>query len=571
MMSDFPMGGMPSYSPNLPPYIHFDQQSATGSTDSFRTQVPLPFYLTGDGQPQDPNSLPQIMSPWATPDAHHSRVMAPFQGSSKSLNPASSPYVPSGYFPQPPVHAQDLRAPYKQANDYPQDGSISVSSSQSFRHGSQISQMTSYQNNNPYGPQASMLGGPVGGGVPSQFQQQHYRYADPYGQIATAAAQHPSYISGARMYNANSAASFSPMYPPLHAAQHFLGMPYPSGVGTRGINQSWGTSFSDPNMHNSQGMGSTGTLYNVQGPGNDFNTAPSSSYNNQNQGSSQYNSRDSSSASLQSKQSHIGSGKASGYNGKGSREKCGLSGQVLAPLTQTAQAVRTPSPIPSGGKIRRHSKSQNRPHLEVKDTKSNLEMPPTPGSRPRPLGVQFSSEPRKLETPHLRSRRGQSVTSNDTFHKSVVDWLENTPTVENLTLRDTSDGRCRASPPKMMSLLAANNVTTSNLKTINENDPFSGGPSALTGIQHTSDPFAPMKAVVPYSNPSAGLARHNNAGMSVQLRNLTSNGTRKPTIAEALDSKNLPFAEICRLAKEDNWGVIKIKNVSCSVLQQRKH
>jgi hypothetical protein len=33
------------------------------------------------------------------------------------------------------------------------------------------------------------------------------------------------------------------------------------------------------------------------------------------------------------------------------------------------------------------------------------------------------------------------------------------------------------------------------------------------------------------------------------------------TTTMAVRSNNLPFAEYCRLAKEDTWGVIKIKNV----------
>jgi hypothetical protein len=38
------------------------------------------------------------------------------------------------------------------------------------------------------------------------------------------------------------------------------------------------------------------------------------------------------------------------------------------------------------------------------------------------------------------------------------------------------------------------------------------------------------------------------------------------TTTTEVRSNNLPFAEYCRLAKEDTWGVIKIKNVSHLIL-----
>jgi hypothetical protein len=111
----------------------------------------------------------------------------------------------------------------------------------------------------------------------------------------------------------------------------------------------------------------------------------------------------------------------------------------------------------------------------------------------------------------------------------------------------------------MLSLLAAARPEARTLRAINENDPFTYGPSGA------ANPFAPMQAVVPYDNSLLGPAGRNNMGASPLLRNLTGNGTRKPTIAEVLDYRNLPFAEYCRLAKEDTWGVVKIKNVSVQI------
>ncbi|KAH7336225.1 hypothetical protein BKA65DRAFT_403028 [Rhexocercosporidium sp. MPI-PUGE-AT-0058] len=51
--------------------------------------------------------------------------------------------------------------------------------------------------------------------------------------------------------------------------------------------------------------------------------------------------------------------------------------------------------------------------------------------------------------------------------------------------------------------------------------------------------------------------------VSAPLRRLTANG--KPAISDALEPVNLPFVEYCRMAREDTWGVIKIKNIPYSV------
>ncbi|KAG9230481.1 hypothetical protein BJ875DRAFT_431518 [Amylocarpus encephaloides] len=54
--------------------------------------------------------------------------------------------------------------------------------------------------------------------------------------------------------------------------------------------------------------------------------------------------------------------------------------------------------------------------------------------------------------------------------------------------------------------------------------------------------------------------------MSNILRNLTSNGMRKPTVEEAFDAANLPFVENCRLAKDTSeFGVIRISNIPYTI------
>jgi hypothetical protein len=367
--------------------------------------------------------------------------------------------------------------------------------------------------------------------------------------------------------------------------------------------------FSGQNVYNPQHMGRTGSSYNTQTQGNGFGTGPNmlggfsdqslhmyehsglrdssnalqnqgvtvgtslgTPYKAQNQNASHFNSKGSSSGSHRSNQSTIVGTQTPGYKSHSSGKKSEFGGLLHASASKftTPRDNRTPSPSRNAGDVIANLTSQTRRHAEAKDSK----MAPTPSSRPRNLGLDFYSEPRKVETPLARSRRGQSVTFADPAHKAtVVNWLESTPPVDSLTPRTGSDLRRRTSPPKMLNLLAAGTIAASNLKTINEGHLFSPTSVALPGSQRSMDPFAPMQAMVPYSNPSIGPlaavapAEPANTGMSAHLRNLTSNGTRKPTITEALDPQNLPFAEICRLAREDCWGVVRIRNVSNSVLR----
>ncbi|KAH8654511.1 hypothetical protein BGZ60DRAFT_342292, partial [Tricladium varicosporioides] len=119
-------------------------------------------------------------------------------------------------------------------------------------------------------------------------------------------------------------------------------------------------------------------------------------------------------------------------------------------------------------------------------TSEEINRGPTPGSQPRPLDVDFSSEPRNSDSP---------------------------ATLEQLTLKD--EAKRIKSPPKMLSLLAAGGLDASILSPITETDnTFTAGP---------------------------------------------------PTLRQALDPRNLPFSEYCRQGKEDQWGVIKIKNIPYSV------
>lgn len=85
---------------------------------------------------------------------------------------------------------------------------------------------------------------------------------------------------------------------------------------------------------------------------------------------------------------------------------------------------------------------------------------------------------------------------------------------------------------------------------------------ALKTVGDSSDPFTSLTpfATSPFTAPYRGHLV-GQPGMSKQLAILTKNGKVQPSVSDALDARNLPFTEFCRQAKEDDWGVIKVKNV----------
>lgn len=191
----------------------------------------------------------------------------------------------------------------------------------------------------------------------------------------------------------------------------------------------------------------------------------------------------------------------------------------------------------------------------------------TPISK-HPAG-NFNSEPRPTaETPLLRSRRGQTISSaasDPTRRSSSTGWLEETPSEKfngtsagSNTSGDTST--LSQSPPKMRSLGVAGAANgTGALTTIDETDPFVAGPGPLIPFNRGSDTIAAHtdQYIIPFLG--------GNKTMSTQLLQLTHNGTVKPNIEVVLDQKNLPFVEICRHARPSKAGVIKIRNVSASM------
>ncbi|KAH8597719.1 hypothetical protein B0O99DRAFT_507229 [Bisporella sp. PMI_857] len=101
---------------------------------------------------------------------------------------------------------------------------------------------------------------------------------------------------------------------------------------------------------------------------------------------------------------------------------------------------------------------------------------------------------------------------------------------------------------------------------------YTGNSSAIKkSLTEQSDPFGSSAVTTfnptPYNTPFKATIM-TRGGMSKELALLTRGATVKPSAAEALDGRNLPFSEFCRLAKVDDWGVIKIKNIPYSVNRQ---
>lgn len=171
--------------------------------------------------------------------------------------------------------------------------------------------------------------------------------------------------------------------------------------------------------------------------------------------------------------------------------------------------------------------------------------------------IEFKSEPRLTETPTLRRRGTQQINTDPRGTVKVAQWVSSVPHV-----LPGMDDRVTAPPPKMASLFAAGGIGPKTLTPIKfEADPFDGTSDGLLRAVGTNR-FGPAPQMASYNGVGGPLGR--NTGPSALLRALTDGGKRKPTLEEAVDPKNLPLAEYCRLPKPDEFGVIRITNVSPS-------
>ena len=213
----------------------------------------------------------------------------------------------------------------------------------------------------------------------------------------------------------------------------------------------------------------------------------------------------------------------------------------LSAEDRVSQSSTPESSITRKNKNKNNSRNKNKNKI-IEDTSAV----PTPLSRPRLSNTEFTSQSRltQIRTPQLRSRRGQSIASvSDTVrNQTVSSWAVAVSHSSDSSVVNNEDMRRRGSPVNTLS-----NALT--MSAITAADPF------ISSVNN-SHPFDCM-AAGPFIGNFAAKGPFSN-----DLLTLTSGGRRNPSLSDAIDPHNVPFAEYCRFAKPDNWGVIKIKNLS---------
>ena len=551
----------------IPQYIASEQQQSSDSIDSqdsVRTQIPLPYHLQsnashGQNQGYGINSasgqqIGNINRPWGTPDLSGNATFENVRGgasrSSRSLNPNSAPYIPPGY---PPGF-----------QSYDEQGVAMTSQyQQSAQHGGM-----SYQPNNAFA-QAQ-----VSGGVQLPNSYNPTPTMNPYAHFGSGAGMngynpYNQYNAGmghpTNPYAASNGASPAMSHASLAPAQPtYQSLPYGPGTGA-GVNPPTGYTPAQ-NGYGSANQGWANT-YNPQAqyqgqlppvplyvnPANVHRGKPPYPSGRQLFGNPGFgHGHPTSNLATAPVLSAIGRGDVKVTSTH--KEKFG------APVIPPSQAARLDA-SPAKSVVEAFRARTASPERRSNTGKDNA---PTPSPKTQPLDLEFSSEPRNAATPTLRSRRGQTITNavTDPSRKQVTsNWLDNIPNLANLSIDSQgSNAQQVQSPPKMLSLLGSGTPDSKALATINENDPFVG-PSRTRASTVHHNPFAPKPQANPYATGNRLIGPP--SGPSPHLRALTNGGTRLPTVDEAFAANNFPFIETCRLATEQNFGVIKIRNVCC--------
>lgn len=575
----------------LPPYMAPEHQhtNSSGSQDSILTQIPLPYHMAEGqyahgGNYYAPAPAMQSNEPFATPDIpSHATFESYGQARSTPLNPNSPPYVPpgSGYPPafDPNYNAggsfgQSLQPPpgahmgseqqYPGANNYGQ-GDTSMSDSVVGGQGAQFQP--------PYG--AQMGQGPYG-----HFSDHGMNEYQPYGMASqvpppTTYVQASTTISPAMSYTSGSTQGWQTMS---------FGRPQGNtGRGSTSYGQHQGAS----------GMQGQGWAHQYGGHNQYGVPAPVQPYvhpSNANRGKTAGKTAGKPVVKLPTNDSRKNNNRpSSNFAGgagafmnnqkqRGGQNKFG--GPVLPPSKVTGSPTKSKAStheswheiqsqttsqaaLQAASKAASQAASQDTSEDDVKSFSDAGS--PTPAAKVRKES-DFQSENRNAQTPTLRTRRGQTVnfgSATDPARKTA-DWINKLPTMTGPDGENT-----RAPPPRMMNLLtnAIGGQEISRLRPINEADPFTGAPRSGSrgNAPLLNSSFAPHQLTTAYSAPLA----LGPPGMSPPLRMLTDNGKIMPSVDVALDTENLPFVEYCRTAKVDEWGVIKISNVSRSTSPAR--
>jgi hypothetical protein len=545
----------------IPQYMTSEQQQSgdsAGSQDSVRTQIPLSYHLPSNASHGPSQSyvttassgqqIGNITRPWGTPDLSGTATFENVHGgtsrSSRSLNPTSAPYVPPGYPPTAQSHGTNISmtSPYLEP-------------------AAQVGGM-------PYPPANPYSQAQVDGGIQLQSSYGGASTMNPYAHFGSAEGMNAynPYSAGLGLqtnsYATSSGVSPAMSHASLASAQStYQSLPYGPGTGA-GVNAP--TSYVQTGQSGAAqgwaGMYTPQVQYQAQSPSPSY-VNPANAHRGKPAHSNSRPPFGQSGFGYSHPTSNLATAPVMNAAGNQNAKVTSAQNQKFGgPVLPPSKTIRPDSP-PKSARESTHTSSPDR------RSRVNSESAPTPGPKTQPLDLEFSSEPRNTVTPTLRSRRGQSISNavtDPTRKQATSNWLDNIPDLGAAEGRDSQ----YQSPPKMLSLLGSGAVEAKPLSTINENDPFIG-PSRSRATTVYNNPFAPKPQMPsPYSAGNSLIGPP--TGPSPHLRALTSSGTRYPTFEEALDPKNFPFVEMCREAKEVNFGVIKIKNVSFSIEEDQR-
>jgi hypothetical protein len=527
--------------------LNLHQQQSFGSTDSadsndsFRTQIPLPYYLPHDFQQNNSYEVTSGFTSYPLPSSN---------GSSKSLNPHSSPYIPQGNTPALPsagFSAQGWGTPLMDGRD----GSFATSyPQQPIHHRGGIQ----YQGSNPYQQQViTQFDGTVGSMAP----QIH----NPFGidvRVAGTYSQFGGIPNNAHQYHASMSSNGQMGFNSFPAPDPSYANITPYGVGGLSQNDSTMYGGNGGNMsgaphtyhHTSGSMSFPSDSANMySGPtsaATSFISAPGNIFNNPNQAldfkssfRKQEPSRSGSSYSNNSttyfrKKSFASSERkelqTSSRENNNSQSRTESNTPIVGGPVQPLMGARVISP-------EKLSSLSDSPESTRGKTETEEDTTPLAKLCPSEIGLLSTQRQIDSKTPQLRSRRGQTIVSMDPNKTQLAgDWMVGARCSSQVGVMTSEELRSRGSP-----------VNAVSLRTLNNTDSFLSATVA-------SNPFDCMI-------PCRFTAGWGASPLSPELAALTQSGTRNPTLAEALDPYNLPFSEYCRQAKPDNYGVIKIKNV----------
>ncbi|ATZ53869.1 hypothetical protein BCIN_09g06370 [Botrytis cinerea B05.10] len=564
-------------------------QDSANSNDSFRTQVPLPWNLPSDYEDNngvemcDPSPFAEP-PPFVTSDFSNGRAQfQPFANQNSTINgaPAEAYDHENGY------HMQQQQAYQQENHGMGMNGMNGMHGMNSFNGANNAYQSPPYngQIGGPTNPQ--MGAGHTGnfqhqhqnqfsfnghGGPPTQpnFQQQNMGMRPQLPQIATQfptnpyGAQYnqtysapPIGMNPAQFYNNggdsnyrgpnSTPSSASRMVSNLKFSNLSLGGMSPNGAGLNGSqNNGYGHGSGVGNISNISGIGHNGLEQSRS------NGSFSAVGNNNNMAANARNAQYSSLTSVgnihhplppkpqfQAQNAHI------------SKQNTGSH-----PYTTTNSNPRSVV----------HTPQQQKRSLQSEETeqsqKSSNGIQSPVSSNGRSLSAAIpASEPRPNFTPLLRSNRGTSITASVDRAQHVNDWVQNTPTRGSVSRQNSVTIESFAE--------VDNTPTMPNCEAGRDPRPINsshdGIPGGFTPRALSVNPFNPVTTLAPFSPNS----RYGDAGgMSPLLRELTRNGTVRPTAEEALDMRFMPFEEYCRQAKPAQYGVMRIKNIPYGVTRQ---